>query len=280
MPLFMFISGYTVFVAKGYSRKPALFLKHRLTQLILPFLTWSFLLAVKHSSPQYLLMVFVQPDYGLWFLLVLFYIATIHYLIYYKYKDNRIILPIIVLLYSLLRVISTLTDDMFGTRLLATHLVYYSLGYTISQIINKCSPRLLRVLMIICLLTYISIFVQFHWGYPIISTPLVPKIVNDLLDTFIKMMMSLSACLFILLLFKEMSQSLNNDVIKVIGKETLGIYVIHFCILSFMKELQLGYNLIAALIIVVGLLIVSHLIIYLIKKSFLLPFFMLGIQKS
>lgn len=279
MPLFMFISGYTVFISKGYSRKPALFLKTRFIQLLLPFITWSLLLAVKALSPGYIMKILVQPDYGLWFLWVLFYVAMIHYIIYYNIKDNRLILFVIVMSYFLLRGISSITNDVFGTRLIATHLVYYSLGYAISSIIKNAPPSQLRVWMTISLLIYVLIFIPFRWGSPIISIPSIPKIGNDLLDTLIKMVMSSSACIFILFLFKMAGGVLENHVIKVIGRETLGIYVSHFCIIAFMRDLHLDGNIVAAISIVAGLLTISHITICLIKKSYLLSFYMLGIQK-
>lgn len=91
--------------------------------------------------------------------------------------------------------------------------------------------------------------------------------------------MSSSACIFILFLFKMAGGVLENHVIKVIGRETLGIYVSHFCIIAFMRDLHLDGNIVAAISIVAGLLTISHITICLIKKSYLLSFYMLGIQK-
>lgn len=74
MPLFIFVSGYACFSAE---LKWAMILK-RFTQLIIPFLVWSGIVAIYALDYNVFINDILHPERGLWFLWALFFITVIH----------------------------------------------------------------------------------------------------------------------------------------------------------------------------------------------------------
>ena len=76
MPLFMFISGYVNCVPGQDKQYNGAWLKRRFQSLVIPFLVWIALpyLFTRNWAdfPKYVLHVIQSPDYGYWFLWVLF----------------------------------------------------------------------------------------------------------------------------------------------------------------------------------------------------------------
>ena len=76
MPLFMFISGYVNCTPDREKKYDGAWLKRRFQSLVIPFLVWiplPYLFTHKWADfPEYVLHVIQFPDYGYWFLWVLF----------------------------------------------------------------------------------------------------------------------------------------------------------------------------------------------------------------
>lgn len=158
MPLFMYISG--VIVPLG--RKIDLcWLKRKFSQLVIPFVVWifvPFLLAeTKDWDGLYLQIINVikSPDYGYWFLWILFlncvclYINVITCEIFKIKREYFIILVEILFLFLIGKIIPYL-----GLSMLAYHSVYYFAGYLLSKysVVENIKNR--KILVCISVLTW------------------------------------------------------------------------------------------------------------------------------
>ena len=140
MPLFFLISGFLTY--KG--RYDTLLVKKRFVQCIVPFVSWAFLLPIFESGVCDLnrtLKILAYPDNGLWFLYNLFFYCFVFNLSEkwqsQKYKQEYVLLPIVLLLYALM--------SLLHTRLNATQLCWYlpffAMGYYIHKYPNLLNHR-------------------------------------------------------------------------------------------------------------------------------------------
>ena len=92
MPLFMVISGIlTGFKSEHTINKNTIYsIKKRAVQLIFPFLSWAIISSLLKKDYCLFLNIIKEPDNGLWFLWVLFfiYIAYLSTILIHKYINN------------------------------------------------------------------------------------------------------------------------------------------------------------------------------------------------
>ncbi len=128
MPLFMFLAG----IVSVYSAElpGLLFLKKKILALVVPFITWYllsyFVTGAYHTTSvkTYLVQVVLSPDWGLWFLWVLFlnYCALVFSI---KMAEG---LKVSAFLVTFL-LIRWAPFESFGMGLLRVHFLYFALGH-------------------------------------------------------------------------------------------------------------------------------------------------------
>ncbi|MFA5894318.1 MAG: acyltransferase family protein [Candidatus Shapirobacteria bacterium] len=137
MPLFMFISGYTLFFSRN--RININFLIKKFNLLVVPFFSWfiiSFYLKNTYLTQSFitrLIQLLKSPDYGLWFLWVLFLINIIFILLFfiidklkfYELEDIFIIFGIYL--------ISIIPTNVLGLHLVKWYIVFFCIGYFVSK---------------------------------------------------------------------------------------------------------------------------------------------------
>ena len=280
MPLFMFISGYTACVSNVVSGNVVggggNFVLKRMHQLMLPFFSWTLLMAALKGSPELFLKVILKPDYGLWFLWVLFFVGIIHHFIYNYIKDSKCRFFAIIAVYILLRSVGSVSDSVFGTRLIAIHLIYYSTGFAICKKIDNMEQRHCSKMVAVFGLMFFLLLIPYHWNTPVAAIHGIYNGLNILIDILYKIALSTSACLFFLCLFRMFGDKISSPVITILGRETLGIYVIHFTIIPYFRNLPYEGNFWFATLIFLTLVTVSLVAIKIIKKNHYLSFLLLG----
>jgi len=130
MPLFMFLSG----AAASYSSRPMNleFIKRKFYMLVIPFVAWYlvgyFLEGSYHTTSfgLYIKHVIVSPDYGLWFLWVLF--LNFCCLVLIKRLTSRLKLYAYPLIWLAIYAIPT---GKYGIGLVKWHLPFFLAGYLI-----------------------------------------------------------------------------------------------------------------------------------------------------
>jgi fucose 4-O-acetylase-like acetyltransferase len=237
MPLFMFVSG---FVSYKNEYKAGSITK-RFMQLVVPFLAWgiiSDLLARQTLTIDWI----IQPDKGLWFLWVLFWISTIVYSLkiaanHFKIKEELLFIPIALVMF----VIPIINKLAFGFHLVAWYLPFFLMGYLLRKhyaIFAKPFNYLSLPLFAIFLLS-----VQF-WMMQLPPTFL-PADAGAVYNFAYKFFVATIACIS---LFGIASKALNNPhkvliYTQLLGGVTLGIYAIHQPIIKLVRQVILTLNL-------------------------------------
>lgn len=140
MPLFMFLSGYTL----QYTKQTCSFqwLKKRFRGLYIPFISWAIIDVLIYNRKHFidtLLNKLIYPENGLWFLFVLGEISIVMYLagvFSKKYLKNSDITYVIFNLILLL-----LPFKIFAIGLLKLHYTFFLIGYLLPKYLKKWNQK-------------------------------------------------------------------------------------------------------------------------------------------
>jgi putative acyltransferase/acetyltransferase len=129
MPLFMFLSGYVCFRSQD---KKYIDLKKRFKTLIIPFFVWWIINNIyaffSHKGIISLIDLLANPDKGLWFLWVLFFLCVflqISFTISKKYEE--IVMFLITICLAIIHF--TPYGRYLGISLMLWHIIFFSFGY-------------------------------------------------------------------------------------------------------------------------------------------------------
>ena len=86
-------------------------------------------------------------------------------------------------------------------------------------------------------LMFLMLLIPYHWNTPVVAIHGVYYGLNVVMDILYKIALSTSACLFFLFLFRMFGDRISSPIITLLGRETLGIYVIHFSIIPYFRNL-------------------------------------------
>lgn len=132
MPLFMFLAGYVL-----WNREPvsaSLWLLKRFRSLVVPFFAWylaTYLITPVHSTldfPAYMQRLFRHPDYGLWFLWILF----LNYAVFSLVRASQKLIGTFPAI-AVVPLLQFVPGDVLGTGLLKWHSLFFFAGYTVAQ---------------------------------------------------------------------------------------------------------------------------------------------------
>lgn len=281
MPLFMFVSGYVSFKTFDGSFKKLI---KRFKSLIIPFWAW-FLFSFSFSALMFffkgegmpslmysLKSVLKSPDYGLWFLWVLF----LNYIVLFlslKTSSRREEIPMFIILIGINLFLHYTRLDVLGIGLLSWHLRFYLLGYIVNKYKNKLN-KVLNVLGIIsfCIYPILVLFWRRTENPTFIASFELSPVFTALIAYTYKLLVPISGIVVVCTFFKWLTRYdfiLKKSLIS-LGNLSLEIYSSHFyffmivCTLSF-----LPYFFQIAVIFIIALF-GSLIIQFLIKKNIVL----------
>jgi fucose 4-O-acetylase-like acetyltransferase len=235
MPMFMFLSGYV-----GYKPNQSMNWKKSLTrrffQLILPFFVWTFVvnpLMQLDFDTKHLVKKIIFPDTGLWFLWVLFFIYAFYVSLCsiaekFRFNQSLMLLGCALALFGIYLVTNF---RYFGFQFISWYFMPFTLGILFNRyqtFMNKYWKYLFVVSVIV--------FPVLAWNWQMKQMPvLFGFTVNNNLWLYAYKFLSV---IFAIPFFMYMFQLLNEkmQILKVLGRNTLGIYAIHFLLLSWIVK--------------------------------------------
>lgn len=277
MPLFMFLSGFIAYKTKEFNLK-LLFKKFKI--LVIPFISWylvSYILKGYYSSinfQEYIIRCVKSPDWGLWFLWVVFLcfcVLTIAMRLNKYLGDFSILLCFIIL--------KLIPINIFGFSLLKWHFAFFALGFIVAKYKkNIAKIKLpLEILSIICFPVivlfwrrttepdFVSILNNFVVKYNLHHVLIT---IVERIYLYIVPIMGIIVSYFII---KNLRKFKLYYVLCWLGMQTLDIYVLHFWFLKIFMVSGIGI-IITFIIALAGALAFS----FLIRKSKILSAIFLG----
>ncbi|WP_440950022.1 acyltransferase family protein [Methanosphaerula subterraneus] len=149
MPLFMFVSGFLAL--HRIENVNLSFFKRKIQQLVVPFASWYLIgygililrdslnhshLSIPINFGEYIFRLIINPDWGLWFLWVLFLnFVVIAVALKYERYFGILVIPLAIVIINLIPVGSC------GIGLLKWHLLFFSAGYLVSRYRNLLTAQ-------------------------------------------------------------------------------------------------------------------------------------------
>lgn len=241
MPLFMFLSGYVSYKISSWAN-----IRKRSIQLLVPFFSAIVLSYLIHYFPAYSFAglfksigrVVLRPDTGLWFLWALFFIDVLFvgcrkFSLLIHLDERLVVLGVA----GVLNLAELLTRfEMFGYHWIAWYFVFFSLGVFWRMYDNHGShPVLYKVLSVGSLVAF-SVLVAFFRMHN--ETPLFYRWLDlgPYFPVVYRMAIGIAGISFFLCIFKIFN--IDNFILTKLGGGTLGIYYLHFFILSLLSSAE------------------------------------------
>jgi len=270
MPLFVFLSGCAASYWAGHlkdSKQHIKFLAKRLyrsaIQLLLPFLTWTFIaflaLDQKENLSKYLLKVLQQPDYSLWFLPCIFWCIlytcifyallflvknllnklSFHNLSHYlSFGSLQFFLLIIFWLY-LRSKLPTEYGLVFVNWVSGGLFIYFALGLFFFARLSELKSRWLRVVPYVCFFLLVPFWSR-SAPYDLMSnSPAIIK--NTWLINYYSLIVAISGTLVLFDLSKilySLQSKYINRALCLLGEASLGIYAMHIYFISMQPNVM------------------------------------------
>lgn len=269
MPLFFFVSGYLEEKGKG-KRNSKKLIARRAVNLLLPYFTWTIvynynmIVSGKTDWIEILKQLLGFSQSGLWFLAVLFGLKCVHILLWFlkdSFKTNSFLgsIGILAVLEGLILLIAVMTRHPYLINMLSYAIIYF-IGIEIVSYKSMKNLVLHPITITACMLCYL-IGIQYFSFY---NTTWITQVIR----------IFLSFCV-ISVLFKftsvyELKGKLMEG-ICMIGKNSLGIYLIHVFFSDYGFLMTYFNNTILNIFIVIAMslmvCIVCIVIIYIFKLS-------------
>lgn len=232
MPLFFLVSGFLTFKEKYDD----LLIKKRGIQLLIPFITWAFILPLLETSKfdiERTLRILLYPDNGLWFLYNLFVYCMIFNLSERwsskKFKQEYLLVGFIILLFIVMELLHTLLN--------VSQICWYSPFFAMGYYVRKYSNYLLKHENLICIF-WGGIYLMTMPFWMMREDPLFYQWINlgNIFSYLYRYLVEITGALFFFIIGKK---SLNHPpfVIKDIGTKTLGIYAFQFIVLFYLGKI-------------------------------------------
>jgi len=230
MPLFMFVSGFVSYKAE-YKKDS---IRKRFVQLIIPFVAWAMLgLATTRS---WNLIWFTQPDTGLWFLWVLFWIGVIFVsLSIISDKLNISLEMLTIFCCAILIGVLFISKLMFGFHLIAWYLPFYCLGAFLRKHYGKFIVIFKKAGLSLCVVFCVMVMFWMRNEPPTFMSS------GGTAITFgYKFLTGLAGCGA----FFYLSTFANCKILYLscLGGVTLGVYAIHLPLVRFIAQIPLFEN--------------------------------------
>lgn len=240
MPLFMFVSGY----AAGFSAETrGVGIYKKFLAFVVPFLSWYAVAYFANQSwnniglKSYVARVIVSPDWGLWFLPILFFCYLLLAL-GRKFEDK-----IGVIIYLIIWLVLQLVPyHGFGLDLLKWHFMFFIVGYLANYKYNLSSLKIPTVATVCFGITYVGATLLWYRTMTAINLRAlnflpIPghNLTHPLLVSGFKCLVALLGIAFWWAVIKAVGSIKAREYLAYLGLFTLDIYVCHlyFFRLSF-----------------------------------------------
>lgn len=283
MPLFIAISGY--FTYKSLSKKSAIvFLKERIPSLLIPLILWGAVMAISdimsatheiQDKGLYIFRIIINSYWFIWAILI--YSVILGFLKLIKLNNNYIILIIGILSMTAPAFWSNITlifvKDMFCFFVIG----YLLASFDISKIYSICKKYFI-VLIILSVLCYIN------WQRETLIYFTPADIFHFKLSFqrfYTGIIMSISFIIIMEYLFKAIRKIEIKRIVSLIGKETLGIYLIQAVFFNALRSIYpntMTIDIPSVVLILPTILaiIIIHYLIKLLDKYKITAFLLLG----
>lgn len=287
LTLFFFISGL---LTKQEKVSQSGWIKKQSIHLMVPFVTIFIIYRVYqhflYDVPVFYQKAFDDSKSGFWFIFSLYcFFLTLKLLLSIVGKTKWKLLDFILLIAPFFVVVALcliLSNEAAGYLSLMSYRRYwlfFILGYIISNYYNYERIFTNRTVLYLSLPVYI-----------VLASLYIIKVqdVSSNTDFIIWFVANIAGCVFWVSLFEKLKQPLSKDAILNIGKNTLGIYLLHYFPLSWAK-LVLGsehllcsnpLNYLYAIVTVIVILIVSYMMTWGVKQNKVLALCFLGINNK
>lgn len=293
MSLFMFLSG---FVSYNKDNNIA-FVHKRAYQLLLPFFFWplvSELLIKGEITMSYYAELLKEPDKGLWFLLLLFYISTFYTLINILTKTCNQCISSLRLSYLLIGFVLMLLAQIsiyylscfaYGLYFFFRYSLIYFIGLMAKKYFYMIEKNLKnRWWMYLILFTIVSHFWKFQHSPTFIPYP--THFLISLAYTWLVSIIGVTMLFPISLRFVK--QATDNILVYLVcqsGKKTLGLYAIHLSLvlhpmIRIVDYLNISGEINRIVIVFITTFSFSLIVQWLLSKSYLCSLLFLGKMKA
>lgn len=222
MPLFMFVSGFVSF-KDSYSWD---WLKRRSKRLLIPFIVGTFIMGLTFREGS-LWEYFVYPLKGLWFLWVLAMLSLLQYLtslLNSKISNTRGGYLVCLLVVFLITSVSSLFfKSILCFDLVAFHFIFYFTGYYFNRFWRyiKQTPSFLIVILFV-----LSVFLSITFNKDVPSYFIVRNF-----SIYVRVVSFIITISFFMMSYICIDKQFG--LLKYIGANTLGVYVIHRVLFEF-----------------------------------------------
>ena len=295
MPLFIIISGYLCGQGRTVSnmKEYGTVMKKRAISYMVPFFAWLTVMHLENLTEAYKI-IFVQLDYGLWFLAVLFILTFMVYtaqLITGMLKAKSNILSELIFwgvygALALVLVIQIFTgNSILSPYLTIIYIPFYMLGYIIGNYGKKflcwgtnekrkldCNNN--------CMIQSLVIFAFAVFLYLVAAKDL--NSMETKADTLIQMIASMLGCAGIIYGVCQLRDGKLKNIFAKIGGYTLELYVIHYHFANMLNFSDRQYNFytlegfVFVVVSFVAMCAVTFCCIWVMKKVRVLDFIFFG----
>jgi fucose 4-O-acetylase-like acetyltransferase len=276
MPIFMLVSGFV-----NYKNDLACFfnwadIKKRFIALMLPFLMWGIVirgiidinLSVKQS-----ISVIINPQV-LWFIYALFFIYCIFYLLCWfankvHIKSELMIALGILFLFGIFAVTNI---RKFAFQFISYYFMFYSIGFFLRKYWIYVE-KYLRYFFFISIPVFLTLAFHWKWRAPFVILNI--TIQNNLCLYAYWLITALFAIPFFMYIFKHYIRE--GWLLCELGKNTLGIYVVHGIINTRLTPLMNQFPYVIQVVLsTTSIIIICYFITKLLRKIPVIKTFLLG----
>jgi fucose 4-O-acetylase-like acetyltransferase len=292
MPLFIFLSGYIAFYSiPGKNIKEIVIKKTKL--FIVPFLSWYFIISYLSSGIyqhenliDYSNKLIKSPDYGLWFLWILFWcfiLLTIFLKLTNLIKIKNVMIKDVIVAIILMVILYYLPINILGRSLLAWHFPFFILGFIIAKNKDLIMRKFNNNLQQFCVILFFILLIFWQRTLDPIFINQIPSRISFLNKYIVlgyRYLVALLGINFSYILIKNVQKTKIFDILKYIGYLSFDIYVLQFyflIIISNVNESLIIFNGIIFIIFsVVSIFISLSISKYIFSKNNILSFLFLG----
>lgn len=251
MPAFMAVSGWLAFKGKisepindTYCAKYLHMFMRRSNQLLLPFVSWTIIVFIVKGNYKFQTFCeyLLYPDRTYWFLWVLFWICLLFNLaklVAFKLRMNEMI-SVLGLCLLLFGIMVAMEIRILGFQFLAYYFLFYTLGYILHKYEGSEFLDGINKSLSLAVLTLLWAFLAWGWtmhGLPS-WMPIISFIPSSLMQYTYR---GFTALVAIIVLISVAPKILNgkdkmNQMICTLGFVSLGLYVVHLSLMSYIVD--------------------------------------------
>lgn len=235
MPFFMAVSGYLYFQSVNRRSLKGL-IQSRIKQLLIPFLIWSFLYLIvyrwqfSHTVVQWIKNYIYNLPFFFWFIWSLLIASFCVIIINKLFKDSLIA-------YFIFFAFILMLPNGLGFYYTKYMVPYFFAGY----LVHKYHLKTNNIIFISALILFMLMWYFWKNEYYIYTTTMVTKLndIKGIIDDSYRYIAGFAGILVFITVVKKLP---DLKIFEVLGKNTLGIYLISCFLNSYLYLLGFNYN--------------------------------------